>query len=195
MRTSSLLNTLVTAGYLLPALLAVTSCNPYSPDLDEEPFICGPSDACPDGYVCDTDVDICVVTRGTGPVFDCNDDSPLEPNDTFGSAYNTPVADQRASIPYASLSICTFDDVDNFSVTIPINGYNLSATVDYDPSKGGKLALSIYNVNEVLIKNGTDDGAGTITVDTVNLASGDYYVQVYSEDDPNNYDLEITSSL
>ena len=187
MRSTTFRTAALTAAFGLGLGAAAPACNPYDPDLGETPFQCGPADACPDGYECN-DSDLCVMG---GAEENCADDGPFEPNDTIDTATSTPVAAERASINYASLSICGSDDVDMYAITVPANGLNLTATMMYED--GAPLEMRLLNDAGTLILNGTDED-GLVTAAATNLPLGTFFIEVTSSNGASNdYRLELES--
>lgn len=182
--------TLALAALLLaPIAASGAACNPYDPDLGEQPFRCGTNNACPDDYECNSS-DLCVRIGATA---DCADDSATEPNDTRDQAFGTPVADARADVTYADLSICPADDVDLFEVTVPANGLNLTASVTYE--NGPALRLRLLNDAGTMIIAGSDNGDNEVSFAATNLPLGAFYVEISAgENGSNNYRLAIESN-
>jgi hypothetical protein len=187
MRSKTLRPALLSTVLGLGLGLTVGACNPYDPDYGEIPFKCGPNDACPDGYTCN-DSDLCALE---GAEENCADDGPFEPNDSIDNATSTPVASERDTINYASLSICGSSDVDVYAVTVPANGLNLTATMMYE--SGSPLEMRLLNDAGTLILNGTDDD-GVVTAAATNLPLGTFFVEVTSSDGgSNDYRLDLES--
>jgi hypothetical protein len=189
-----------------PLFVPLVACSPYSPDLGEAPFLCGPEDQeqrCPDGYTCLMTADppgVCVSPNGTIPPdantnANCHDDKALEPNDTIGTAWITPV-DGTKSFPLSSLSICPAGDTDTYSMMLTTPNQNLEITVEYEPG-GAQLQAAILNSGGTPIANASPvtGMAGTIRAYTPNLPTGIYYAQVKGPNQgsvqTNNYKLNI----
>ena len=184
---------------------ALSACTPYSPDLGESPFKCGPeeqSPRCPDGYSCRPAVgsaeEHCVRDGDDGVLPDsgtnaCANDSAVEPNDTTGTAWITPV-DNTKTFELASLAICPAGDKDNYSVMMTTANQNLEMIIRY-PGGGADLQGSILNSGGIAIANATVTTAGTKRAYTPNLPTGIYYIQVSGPSSgtltTNNYELDI----
>ena len=181
----------------------IAACTPYDPNLGPAPFLCGPADQsqrCPEGYFCMTvdTRDVCLSPNGTLPPDasegSCNNDSPLEPNDTLETAYQTAVATQKLEQPFAGLAICPGTDKDNYAITITTQGQNLEFTVDWEPD-GAKLQTSILSAGGIPIANGSPVGELQRKAMVAGLQPGVYYGQVYSDGSgamkTNNYRMNI----
>jgi len=186
---------------------AVTACSPYSPDLGNAPFLCGPMDQnprCPNGYTCSTigagssAQDVCIENGGNNVLPDtgngnCADDRSLEPNDNTATAWITPV-DTTKSFPLSSLAICPAGDKDTYSIMITTAQENLEMIVEYEAG-GADLQGAILNSGGISIANATMTTTNTKRAYTPNLPVGIYYVQVSGPASgtltTNNYKLNI----
>lgn len=187
-------------------LAATQACSPYSPDLGAAPFLCGSADPkCPDGYSCmmnGSGASVCVAPNGQipdGGNGNCADDSALEPNETIQTAFQTPVAAQKASLTFAGLAICPMGDKDTYAITITTEGQNLEVIVVYD-ANGAVLNASILNSGGIPIANASPVSGmdGTIRAYTAHLPAGNYYAQVTGPTSgtltTNNYKLTINAT-
>jgi hypothetical protein len=188
---------------ILPAALAIAAlaaCNPYNPDLGPTPFTCGASEPrCPEGYSCVSG--ICSQAGdgvdGSTSAFSCADDGSVEgrpgDNDVIARAFVTPISDMP-SYSLRGLAICPGADKDHFKIQIHQSGINFDASVT---SMAGRTALSLNLLNSggTLISSGAPVPGSPQRVELQvpnRLATGDYYVQVQSQDlTENNYDLTI----
>lgn len=187
---------------------AVAACTPYNPELGEAPFFCGPPEQdprCPEGYTCipapgGGTMDVCVSPNGTIPpdsngLAGCDDDSSLEPNDSYMNAWITPV-DQTKNFPLSSLSICPSGDKDTYSVMLTTPNQNLEMTVRYEAG-GAALQGALLNSGGSPIMNASPvvGMSQTIRAYVANMPTGVYYVQVYGPNSgtvtTNNYELDI----
>ncbi len=186
-----------TALFLALAATAV-GCDPYDPDLGPTPFRCGGDDnACPDGYTCNVDIDVCEKT-GTGatidgPSFACGDDTQLEPNDMPTQAYIMPVP-SSPSYTLAGLSICPATDVDTYRFGVDATGTNFEALV-VGMSDRASLVVDLLNSNGTIISSGTpvDGSPQQVKIELSNrLPVGNYFVRVKAADaTQNNYNVTI----
>ena len=166
------------------------------PDDGELGGACYPNGTCNVTLLCESGV--CVSghrdagmsdgSTGDGSGFNCADDSALEPNDTIGTAFQTPVASQMSSLTLAGLAICPIGDKDLFTVSIVIANTGLTATLDYEATTG--LQASILNSGGVAIANASATGPKQIRAAVPNLPVGTYYVQVQASAQ-NNYMLRL----
>ena len=184
--------------FTLASLGALAGCDPYDPDLGPTPFECGgDNDTCPDGYTCNTDVDVCEKT-GSGatidaPSFVCEDDS-VEPNDMPNNAYITPIPNARPDYALFGLAICPSTDTDHFRFGVSQTGVNLEATV-VGMSNRASLVVELLNGNGTTITTGVPVAGSPqqVKIELSNrLAVGDYFVRVRAADDAeNNYNITI----
>jgi hypothetical protein len=195
------MTTMRAASLLLTFLVA---CNPYNPDLGSSPFRCGTDEpVCPDGYECVEE--ICERVGGDtspdgggdsdGAPLVCNDDSDIEPNDTTGQAFLTPIPTFDSCTYMVSLAVCPSTDKDLYSFRVETAGKNLRATITLDVGQG-QLELKVLNGAGATISSGVVVDANTIAVTVPNMAIGTYYVQVSAPTDSgieNNYTLEIVT--
>ena len=183
----------------LAALALAAGCDPYDPDLGPTPFECGgDTNVCPDGYTCNTDIDVCEKT-GTGatidaPAFTCENDRSLEPNDMPNNAYITPIPNARPDYALFGLAICPATDTDHFRFGVNAAGTNLEATV-VGLSSRASLVVELLNTNGTTITTGApvDGSPQQVKIELSNrLAVGDYFIRVRSADDTeNNYNITI----
>ena len=186
-------------------VVAIAACNPYDPDLPSAPFLCGPPEQekrCPDGYTCTpqgSGAEVCVDASGVVPPdagnTNCADDSPLEPNNTYMMAWQTPV-DQTKNFPLAGLAICPTGDRDTYAVTLRVNLENLEMVVEYELD-GAPLQGSILNAggNSIASTSPVAGAGNRARAYAANLPPAVYYVQVYGPATggltTNNYKLDI----
>ena len=188
-------------------LAGLAACNPYDPSLGGQPFKCGTEEpSCPDGYSCheySPSERICEKGDfgpdgggggGDGGNVTCNDDSSIEPNDTTGSAWTTPIPDTMPSVSLVQLAICPTSDLDLFRFRVEVNGKNMKATVTTVVADG-LLSLRILNGSGTAIATGQAIGANDIVVAVNNLAIGTYFVEVGAgaADVKNNYTIDIVT--
>lgn len=181
---------------------ALAACNPYDPDLGNEPFECGSDEPrCPEGYVCDERSDmnhVCVKTQGedidaAGTTFQCAPND-IEPNDEPGTAFVTGLNAATPMYKLLGLAVCpTGSDRDHFRFSIA-TGQNFEATVAGVADRSS-LSLAVITTTGSAIATGAPV-PGTpqvVRVEIPNrLATGDYVVQVQSPDGTqNNYDLTL----
>jgi hypothetical protein len=185
--------------------IALAGCSPYDPSLGSSPFLCGSqSPPCPDGFncveqgvamVCESPTD--VGSNGSGSNgFPCADDSAFGSNHSVATAYQTPVANLRASITYGVLSICPTGDQDFFAVDIPNEGETLTATLAFQPG-GDPLQLMLLNASGTVDAMGSGTGL-TLQASVPAEPAGTVYVEVTGPATPgsamgeNNYDLMVS---
>ncbi|MEZ4404033.1 MAG: hypothetical protein R3B06_28685 [Kofleriaceae bacterium] len=177
---------------------AATACNPYDPDLGPTPFQCGGADnVCPEGYTCNTDIDVCERT-GSGatidaPSFVCANDS-IEPNDMPAQALITPIPGGGMNYALSGVAICPATDVDVFRFSVDSTGTNLEVLVAGMADRGS-LVVDLLNNNGTVIATGAPVN-GTpqqVKIELSNrLAVGDYFLRVQASDAAeNNYNLSI----
>jgi hypothetical protein len=178
----------------------------YNPDLGESPFRCGTDDPkCPEGYTCHVyspSEQICEQGNvgpdggggSDGGDLSCNDDSSIEPNDTTGNAWVTPIPSTMPSVSLVQLAICPTTDRDLFRFGVEVNGKNMKATITTDVADG-PLLLQVLNGAGATIANGQAVSQTEIVVAVNNLAIGSYYVQVAANgaDVENNYTIDIVT--
>lgn len=189
------------------------ACNPYNPDLGDTPFKCGTdTPRCPDGYKCDVISEteqVCVpeddnipnrpdggTDEPDGRPFACNDDSPIDNNNTIQTATPTPIPDLRDDYQLLGLAICPTTDIDIYSFRIDQSGKNLRADITFESSQGD-LLLDVLNSNGLTIMSGTvADGDPNLRRAVVtNMAAGTYYIQVEATPGvENNYSVFILTT-
>lgn len=184
---------------LCVALLGAAACNPYDPDLGNDPFECGTDGECPDGYSCMTTGgrELCVAADpgedvdAPGGSFTCANDSELEPNNEPQTAFVTPIP-QMVRYPLVGLAICPVGDRDHFRFDIAVNGTDFEAQVTGVANRPS-LSLQVLNSSGAMIASGAPVAGMPQVVRLAlpsGLASGMYYVLVQSPDNTeNNYDL------
>jgi hypothetical protein len=121
------------------------------------------------------------------PNFVCADDSALEPNNSIGQAFVTPVDTQAQMVNLAGLALCPAGDKDHYRVTL--SAANKSLEVIAMPTNGPNIQLSILNAGGTSIANGVMTGVG-LRACTPNLPVGTYFASVTSASE-NNYSLSI----
>lgn len=180
----------------------VVACNPYDPDLGNQPFECGSSEPrCPEGYTCHTYSDtneVCEKSEpadidAAGGTFQCANDSSIEPNNDVQTAFVTPIP-SMPMYKLVGLAVCPTGDRDHFRFDIDVNGKNFEATVSGVANRSS-LSLNVLTANGSAVASGAPV-AGTpqvVRVEIPNrLAIGSYIVQVQSPDGTeNNYDLTL----
>ena len=185
--------------------LSIAACSPYSPDLGDSPFICGPPEQnprCPDDYTCQmasNGMEYCLKAGGTVPVdgnnLNCADDSMLEPNEDTMHAWQTPVATQKTMFTLAGLAICPAGDKDNYAIQITQANQNLEVLIEYDAAMGADLQGSILNSGGTPIANASPTDPGHRRAYTPNLPIGVYFASVYGpmmgDLKTNNYKMSI----
>jgi hypothetical protein len=183
----------------LPLFLVLISCNPYDPNLGEDPFRCGTNEPrCPEGYgPVQLDDVTCVCQRGApaaggGGEFICNADPNEDPdgNESLSDSTPTPIGDGPTSWQQANVAVCEAGDVDVYSLTATA-GETLTATLTFPTVQGG-LTLDVLNSGDQSLAQGALDGS-TMRAILQFPANGNYYVRV-GGDDPdtrNNYTLRL----
>ncbi|MBI4510061.1 MAG: hypothetical protein HY698_10535 [Deltaproteobacteria bacterium] len=197
------------------AALGPVGCDPFDPDLGDEPFRCGSSTPrCPSGY---REVNVsqvmCVCERGTGEPaventtasdggFRCNDESRRtgDPgaNDTPLSATNTAIGSGTSTAAYSKLAICPESDVDHFALNVTQAGMTIEARVQPEASQPGdgrgNLQVSILNPSMIEVATSKDQG-GLLLATHVATSTGKYFVKVRSASGgQNNYDIQLLVS-
>ena len=112
--------------------------------------ICSPADAL---VGADSPADVAIDAPPDAAPFVCNDDSLFEPNDTYQTAFVSPVDGTQPSITYNSLAICPATDKDHYRVTIGTANSNLEALVTYGPGVDA-VGMGILNAGGTAINNG-----------------------------------------
>lgn len=184
------------------AAAALAGCDPYDPDLGNDPFLCSkPDRTCPDGYVCDGDADdsICVVSQGpdvdaSNGNFQCADDSSIEPNNDPGTAFITPLGDTAQTYSLVGLAVCPAGDKDHYRFRIATAGTNFEAQVTGVANRS-PLSLQVLTASGVMVASGAPvtGSPQVVRIELVNrLAAENYVVLVQSSDSTqNNYDLTM----
>jgi len=191
------------------ALASTSACDPFSPDLGDEPFRCGEGGACPDGYSCEPVADIpsgvCVSGSDTGSGDgdggdgDGDDDASLcadadlEPNDSIVSAVITSVPDQQLQYQEAGLAVCPPGDTDLFRFRVAIANQNIRAEVATDRGLG-ELVAEITNEQGVTLATGTYNPSNDqLTVELPNAAIDTYHLRISGFDAQveNSYDVDL----
>lgn len=191
----------------------VAACNPYNPQLPDEPYRCGTDEPrCPAGYACDVRSEteqICVpdgvvipdrpdaapVVPDSGP-FVCNDDGAIDDNNTIGTATLTPIPDIRDDYELVGLAVCPTTDVDIYQFRVDQSGKNLRVDIRFRP-ENGTLLLDVLNSSGLSITSGMaigqdpDDPTLTVVQAVVmNMAADTYYAQVQATPGvQNNYGI------
>jgi hypothetical protein len=189
-------------------LAVVGGCNPYDPNLPDEPFQCGTDEPrCPEGYdpVQVTQVRcVCQLDEGGGGAdaggdggggpFTCNDDTK-EPNEDITGAAATPIGVGSTSVNFPALAICPASDVDTFRLQVNQTGVGIDVTVTFDASRSQPV-LQILSSSGVPVATGTLASAGTVRATHTAGFSGQYYAQVRvgSPAQENNYSINITTT-
>ena len=195
------------------AVAMIDACSPYSPALGDSPFLCGTdplSDAglgvCPEGYTCkltgtgSAAARVCVAPMGTVPIDSntsgCADDSMLEPNNTYQTAYMTPVDVTKATLTFSGLAICPAGDVDHYAITISGANKYLSVKVIYDEGGAILQAAILGSTGTALASAAPVTGQiNTIRAYLATPPVGQYYAQVKGPTSgmpvTNNYKLII----
>ncbi|MGE0551182.1 MAG: hypothetical protein AB7O24_14995 [Kofleriaceae bacterium] len=192
----------------LGTLGSLAACSSFDPDLGTNPFLCGLDDPenpkCPSGYTCEESTElpprqICVaegakIVDAAPSGFQCADDSDIETgakNDTIATAYQTPVAMQRKSIPYVGLAVCPKGDKDLYAIHTTSSMQSIEIVVTWD--SGQPISASLLNGGGTAINNGVSNGERSIRAFASALPIGTYYAQVFAgADTENNYNLNIT---
>jgi hypothetical protein len=190
----------MTSRLFIVSILFVVACNPYSPDLGDEPFQCANDGTCPDGYSCEGDPatdGVCVATEPTPDIdapddnFQCANDSSIEPNNDPTSAFVTPIPSQ-VNYSLVGLAICPVGDRDHYRFNISTNGTDFEATVTGVANRPS-LSIQVLNSTGTMIATGAPVSGMPQVVKVEmpsGLAIGTYHVLVQSPDNTeNNYDL------
>jgi len=153
---------------------------------------CYPNGTCNIGLTCSAG--LCSVVdasvSGDGQQGGCADDSALEPNEAYTSAWVTPV-DTTKTLNLASLAICPAGDKDVYAITLNTANENLEIIVVYETSTPA-LQASILNSSGIALANATMTAAKTIRAYTPNMPTGTYYANVQGPGTgQNNYSLTI----
>lgn len=188
-----------------PALLFLSvlclACNPYDPDLGDDPFQCGTDEPrCPDGYTAvrrDETLCVCQVKAPSSPeAFQCNDDPSDDhdsPNGSTASATPTAVGTSTKTAIIDSLAICPEGDEDFFQVKIAKEQTRLEVRVTgFDPEYAA-LDLSILDQVGKTVQTGLDvPGQNTVRATHTAPTVGNYHVWVKAAiSGKNNYKLEL----
>lgn len=202
---------LLLESFLLPAagllvVLSVAGCDPFDPDLGDEPFRCGEDGACPDGYSCSVDTDrspseVCVADGaepmdsgdGDGDATLCAD-ADLEPNDSASRAVITAVPDSSLQYERADLAVCPPGDTDLYRFRVAVANQNVRAQVTTDRSFG-ELSVAITSEQGTTLATGSYNPSNTIvTVELPNAAIDAYLLRVTgaTADIENAYDVALT---
>lgn len=187
---------------LFIAAAALAACNPYSPDLGTDPFLCSKTEhLCPEGYECDGDTDesICIAAApsddvdATGGNFQCANDSSIEPNNDPGTAFVTPIP-SMTSYSLVGLSVCPVGDRDHYRFRIDTAGTNFEAQVTGVANRSS-LSLQVLTATGTMVASGSSVSGSpqVVRIEVINrLAAENYVVLVQSADNTeNNYDLTM----
>jgi hypothetical protein len=184
---------------LFPVLLV--ACNPYAPDLGDDPFQCGTDNPkCPEGYVAVRRADTVCVCQDEAPTpsngFACNED----PYDQLGtsngdarSATATAVGVSTKTALIDTLAICPENDEDFFSLRIGKAQTRIEALVKgFDPEYAD-LELSIVDGTDKTVQTGLlVKGENTVRVIYMAETTGEYFVRIKATTSgKNNYKLEL----
>lgn len=194
------------------AALLAAACDPYSPDLGREPFLCGTDEPrCPEGYFCDERSEtehVCVQDGTSVPnrpdamaapdatPFLCNNDQALEPNNSITMATVTPIPELRDDYPLGNLAVCPTTDVDVYRFRIDETGKNIRVDLSFSAIKGS-LLLDILNSAGISIRSGTavEGDPNLVRAIVENRPADTYYVQVQATPGvENNYSLNIITT-
>ncbi len=190
---------------LLPALLGsgLVACDPYSPNLGPQPFRCGTDEPrCPGGYVCMEYSDTEHVCESGEPIDEpdaradsgtaCNNDSSVEPNDTTGNAWTTPIPDFRACVSLVSLAVCPAGDKDLYRFRVDVAGKNLKAEVTADLGASPLTLRLLVGTAGTSVTSGQPIDGNTVQLVANNLAANTYFVEVAApEGVTGNYTMDI----
>ncbi|MFH0900481.1 MAG: hypothetical protein V2A73_07615 [Pseudomonadota bacterium] len=175
------------ASLALLGIVASIGCNPYDPNLGEEPFRCGTDiPRCPSGYHDVTipqpelGVAVCECHRGPAPELDAihgqadampdfsckaEDDKTFtgDPDGNESIEEAAPTRQQFSqtdkSWSQSKLTICPYDDIDVFAVPMPeATPTLLEVRMIYEPSFGA-LAMSILDKDNKPIAEGSAVGS------------------------------------
>ena len=198
----------------LVAVAGLIACNPYDPELGENPFRCGTAQPrCPDGYSpVDTEgATICECVKGQSfsPTIDageatsidaavrelsCNDDSRVtgDPGGNESTAEAAPaVIDVTRSWVERKLAICPASDVDVFAIDLGEQAVTIKGKIQFDPLYG-LLALNILSPGGDSVASGLLTGNQVLATHTTQSA-GTYFVRVKAAaaGNKNNYLIEV----
>jgi hypothetical protein len=192
-------------AFSLLLVVLASACGSYSPSLGSAPFACGSGangdPMCPDGYICVMNGSATPVCSNGGEVPDapagaCQNDSALEPNNTYQTAHifgSVPNGDFKL----AGLAICPAGDVDTYAFTTA-EGQTMGAALTYDPNQAVLIVNLLNSTGAVIAQsqaNGTGMAKANLAADT---PAGQTYVQVSVSPTSTtittngNYQLEIT---
>ncbi|MEM9490300.1 MAG: hypothetical protein AAGC55_14235, partial [Myxococcota bacterium] len=205
---------LVVLPWAVAALAA--GCNPYNPELGDQPFQCGTVDpTCPEGYRCverSEEVRVCVQdglpdpppidaapVEIDAPTFLCaNDDSLLGPNNDINNPTGTPIPDLVDEYELVGLGICpNTNDVDVFQFRL--DGIkNIQVDIEFLAERG-TLALDILNSSGVPLAQGVPVGGdqSRLRATVASANAGFHYarVQAATLGVVNNYQISIVTSV
>jgi len=179
-------------------VLALVACNPYDPQLGDEPFRCGTDEPrCPDGYVPREDTPTyCVCVRGAlagdAGVYLCSGDGPHEPNETTEKATVTPIGPLNDTYEYPNGALCPASDVDTYQLNVPQAGTLITVDVTFD-TKRRAPQVDVLGPDGASIHpsvNPTPITGHVVATARTELANRDYYVQLSGTQEV-NYTIRI----
>ena len=187
------------APICLLAALAL-ACNPYDPDLGDQPFRCGTDEPrCPDGYVAvDESVVRCICQRAAdapdgGPGdYQCDGD-PFEiptPNDSrqFATFVDFQTNMER---DFVNLAICPRDDLDFYSMNIARVGSVLVVRVIFDTARSSPRIDIVDDGGNSLRPTRGNPQVGVITAQLTTRFPGFHFVSIEADVEV-NYDLTLS---
>ncbi|MBK9072994.1 MAG: hypothetical protein IPL79_18635 [Myxococcales bacterium] len=164
--------------FTLPFALVVASCNPYDPDLGNNPFRCaGQQPFCPEGYECtrrDDNVSVCEAVFV--PDGNCEGTDGTEPNDNIQSAYDTGIPAVGDNFRLLGIELCPSNDVDLFKIVVETNNDIIIGEVK--TLAGLTVEAGILAANQTVVAAATETAPGTYTIETDNLTSGVYFLRI-----------------
>lgn len=166
---------------------------------------CFANGTCDSGFSCEQDYCVEGPDGGSGVVpqdafvYQCNDDSMFEPNDTFATSMllaklGTTGTSESFKQVFSKMAICPATDQDYFTIQVISSVTQLDVSVTYDsPMHGGApLFLNLYDPAGSLIGTGATSGQDKLDV-TVANPTGSYVFLVNSDDvGEDNYSVTVS---
>ncbi|MCC7000153.1 MAG: PPC domain-containing protein [Deltaproteobacteria bacterium] len=172
-----------------------TGCDPYAPELPDQPFFCASgTPRCPSGYVCDDSptlikptckrasgggsdggpsTDGMVATSCDGPP-----DRDFEPNDSTAAAIQLPAQHYVVD----SVGICSQDDADMYWAMLT-GGQHLTLRLDFTHT-AGDLTLAVLDnaASQLRFSDGSSMSNNFESIDITNIPGGKYYFKIKGKD-------------
>lgn len=109
-----------------------------------------------------------------------------EDNDTTGTP--TDISASEDTLLSEVQGFATQEDVDYYLVSLPVNSRELTVSLFFDHS-GGNIDLAIYDPLLLLIDSATSTTDNEVLTVPVDVAGGDYLIEVTGDNTGNPYDL------